>query len=688
LASAATTSALPTASSFASQFEEMASTTTIALEEESVANAFKNAVGGKLIIPPMDTRKYDVFTLPNGLKVILCSDPSSSTASAAVDVHVGANSDPDLVPGLAHFNEHMLFLGTKQFPEEDSFETFLNTNGGSSNAFTDSENTVYYFDMAGDNAKKLSEGMDRFGSFFTGPLFTETATGRELNAIESENSKNLQSDVFRLYQIEKSRANSKHPYSKFYTGNKATLLDDTKKNKIDLRDELIKFWSNYYSANQMSVAIVAPQSLSVMKEIAISAFGDVPNRSRSKPEEAWAGKIAPFASGTSTIPGKNHIVEIVPVSEMRQLNLVWPIVFESVEDKERQFLDKPAFYVSSLMGHEGPNSLLSFLKKQGWANGLGSSTDADLSDFYTYEVSVQLTAKGLNNIDNVIEAVHSYIKLLADEPIPRYIFEESLQLSELEWRFLTPGATGKHAQSLAQNALKYPESLIMAGPRRLALRTTGMEFIDSNKPRTQFDSESQFDETVRSTSNFVSKLGPAEALISVVSKTFERKAKKEEKWYGTKYNVKPISAASLNQWSNCRKASVLGFGYPRPNVFIPEEKGLVVKKPVSERKKTDSGLTLEERLMPISPPQKIRDDGDGGRWTVYFKQDDRFGQPKAYAIFELLTKDTYSSPKKAALATLYQVSANDRLQEYAYDASLAGLSYDVQVLPRGVRLTF
>jgi hypothetical protein len=68
----------------------------------SVANAFQNAKGGKLIIPPLDTRSYEIFTLPNGLRVILCSDPSSNTASAAMNVHVGAASDPDTVPGLAH----------------------------------------------------------------------------------------------------------------------------------------------------------------------------------------------------------------------------------------------------------------------------------------------------------------------------------------------------------------------------------------------------------------------------------------------------------------------------------------------------------------------------------------------------------------------------------------------------------
>lgn len=662
-----------------------------ATEEESIADAFKTAAAGKLIIPPMDSRKYEQFQLPNGLKVIICSDPSSNTAAAAMNVHVGAASDPDKVPGLAHFNEHMLFLGTKQYPEEGSFESYLSENGGSSNAFTDSENTVYFFDMSGDDAKKLSEGVDRFGSFFTDPLFTETATGRELNAIESENAKNLQSDVFRLYQIEKSRSNTKHPYSKFYTGNKATLLDDTKKNKIDLRAELIKFWSTYYTADQMTVAIVAPQPLSLLKEMATNAFGEIPvnvDKSGMKPEAAWVGKIAPFAPGTSVIPGPMHIVEAVPVADLRQVTLTWPIVFSSVQDKEYQFLDKPAFYASFLLGHEGPNSLLSFLKKQGWANGLGASTDADLSDFYTFEVTVQLTEKGMNNIDSVIEAIFSYIRLLREAPIPKYIFEETLQLSELEWRFLTPGAPGQFAQSLAQNAQKYPQPLTIAGPRRLALRVSNDRLIDSNKPRVQFDSELQFQETLKSTSDLVSKLCVDKALITVVSKSFDGRNNKYEKWYGTRYNVKPISASSFSQWTNCRRASDLGFGYPRPNVFIPEEKGLRLKKPVKKKDETNGALSIADRLKPILPPQVIRDDGDGGRWTVYYKQDETFGQPKAYAVFELLTKDAYSTAKKAALASLYQVSANDRLQEYAYDAGLAGLTYDIQVLPRGVRLTF
>jgi insulysin len=103
-------------------------------------------------------------------------------------------------------------------------------------------------------------------------------------------------------------------------------------------------------------------------------------------------------------------------------------VFDSVEDRESQYLDKPAVYLSHLLGHEGPESLLSYLKKQGLVNGLGASIDAELSDFYTFQVSASLTMKGLDNIDVIVEAIYSYINMLKENPTPRYVYEEVLQL--------------------------------------------------------------------------------------------------------------------------------------------------------------------------------------------------------------------------------------------------------------------
>ena len=132
-------------------------------------------------------------------------------------------------------------------------------------------------------------------------MFTPSATDRELNAINSENAKNLQNDSFRTYQIEKSRINRDHPHSKFYTGNKETLLDDTRKQHIDLRQELLKFYNRYYSSNQMTLALVGPDSLSSLKRFVKASFSDIPNRNIDVPEKAWSG-VNPFEPGNSIIP--------------------------------------------------------------------------------------------------------------------------------------------------------------------------------------------------------------------------------------------------------------------------------------------------------------------------------------------------------------------------------------------------
>lgn len=77
----------------------------------------------------------------------------------------------------------MLFLGTETFPDENSYSVYLSEHGGQSNAYTASDATVYHWDAAPD---ALEGGLDRFAAFFTCPLFTESATARELNAVDAE----------------------------------------------------------------------------------------------------------------------------------------------------------------------------------------------------------------------------------------------------------------------------------------------------------------------------------------------------------------------------------------------------------------------------------------------------------------------------------------------------------------------
>ena len=91
-----------------------------------------------------DDRSYRALTLGNGLKVLLVSDPNSVVAAASVDVSVGSWHDPEDLPGLAHFNEHMMFFLPKEvYPRTDEFQAFLSEHGGFSNAFTADTHTNY-----------------------------------------------------------------------------------------------------------------------------------------------------------------------------------------------------------------------------------------------------------------------------------------------------------------------------------------------------------------------------------------------------------------------------------------------------------------------------------------------------------------------------------------------------------------
>ena len=92
---------------------------------------------------PNDEREYAAVTLDNGLQVLMVSDATTEKSAAALSVGVGAFSDPMDFQGMAHYLEHMLFMGSESFPEPDGYMNFAAENGGSSNAYTSSEITNY-----------------------------------------------------------------------------------------------------------------------------------------------------------------------------------------------------------------------------------------------------------------------------------------------------------------------------------------------------------------------------------------------------------------------------------------------------------------------------------------------------------------------------------------------------------------
>ena len=111
---------------------------------------------------PLDKSEVRTLVLNNELKVYLLSDPNFNMSAASVAVQVGSLDNPGDRQGLAHFLEHMLFLGTEKYPDVDEYSTYLRTNGGYSNAYTSSDLTTYQFQVLPDALKVQLIGFPNF----------------------------------------------------------------------------------------------------------------------------------------------------------------------------------------------------------------------------------------------------------------------------------------------------------------------------------------------------------------------------------------------------------------------------------------------------------------------------------------------------------------------------------------------
>ncbi|CAF5141886.1 unnamed protein product [Rotaria sp. Silwood1] len=205
-----------------------------------------------------DPWDYRGLELSNEMLIVLISHPNIDKAAAALHVSIGSLANPRDVPGIAHFLEHMLFIGSTKYPGENEYKKLIEGNGGYSNAFTCSDHTNYYFDI---NPSLLLDALDIFGQFFISPLFAASSTDRELEAVNSEYEGNLFKDVRRITQLEKSTSDSEHPYSEFSSGNTESLRPTPKQRGIDIREVLLDFYKAQYSSNRMSLAVLGNRIL-------------------------------------------------------------------------------------------------------------------------------------------------------------------------------------------------------------------------------------------------------------------------------------------------------------------------------------------------------------------------------------------------------------------------------------------
>lgn len=408
----------------------------------SAAAASASAAAGAVTYPataippreraPGDASEFRRLVLPNGLKVLLLSDPRLNKSSAALAVAVGSLADPSQRQGMAHFLEHMVFLGTQKYPDVSDFDTYLSRNGGLNNAYTARDRTNYHLEI---RHEAFEGALDRFAQFFIAPLFTPEFAEREMNAVDSEHQKNLENDLWREAALRNEVLRADHPARLFATGSRQTLAGTT-------GEELRAWYEAHYSANRMTLALAGRASLDQLEHWARTYFAPIPDR-----------QLPPLHVDPDVFPARPALRELrmEPVKDLRHLTLSFPL-----PDLRPYALSKPAELVAFVLGNEGPGSLLAALKAEGLASGLMAGAEAESADYGWFDIRIDLTPAGLAQSARVLALSFAAIDRLRRDGLPPHLFAERRTMAQLDERWRDPGEGMMRAAELANALLDHP----------------------------------------------------------------------------------------------------------------------------------------------------------------------------------------------------------------------------------------
>lgn len=585
----------------------------------NIANATEDVA---IIKSQYDKRQYRGVYLDNGLRVLLVSDPTAEKAGVALNVEVGSFNEPDARLGLAHFLEHMLFLGTKKYPDPNEYSKFISEHGGYDNAWTAARNTQYYYNVL---PQYLPESLDRFAQFFIAPLFTADLVDRERHAVNSEYLLSIKKDGWRINEVEGVTGNPQHPIVRFSIGDISTLGDDPKKPPI--RQSLIEFYNNYYSSERMVLAIVAPQSLDELEKIAIDCFSDVPKHPVKENE------IGPLAY-TNKETGKR--ISIQSIGDFQQIAMNFPIPSQTSKFKTRS-----VDYITFMIGQTGANSLFQFLKNKNWITGLSADSGEVTTNQDMVQITFGLTPQGISNIDNIVKYTFEYLNFLRKIGPQQAIFDELRLAGDRNFLYAEKQDPMDYVSSLPMAMQRYPLAQVLTA--------------------TTFTKDTQFD--AADITELMAYFTPQNLRLLVVSPKV--KTDKYEKHYKVNYKVENFTKAELKKWANASNDA--NFTLPAANEFMPKDFNL--RDPASTQ-----ANAVPQRI--IEQPGLV----------VWHKQDTNFNLPILNLNFLLFGEQMSNTPKNSLLATFMLAALDDRLSILASQFALAGVEVNDDVGTQGLLL--
>ena len=449
----------------------------------------------------VDVQKAKII-LPNGLELFLISDPLATESAAAVAVNAGSWNDPKEYPGMAHFCEHMLFMGNEKYPDSNIFSNKVSTFKGMTNAYTAASKTVYLFSC---NESGYLQILDIFSHFFINPIFDPNHIAKELHAVDQEFALMKENDAWRQFMVFKETANPNHPNCQFSAGNAETLGQIPQK-------ELKNWHKKHYSANQMKAVLYSSLPLETLKKAAVFCFSSVPVN--NVPAEIFEGKM----SSDSQI-GK--LTKIKSLKNTSQLSISWELPYNIATDES-----KPAELIAYFFqkGHE--KSICEFLKNAHLADHISFHVDNQFTkNKKFFEIDVYLSDLGKKNVFAVIAHIFQGLNTAKNQGITQSLFDEKNALTKIAYQYQSRVNAYELVSSISRNI--FSEELATY-PRKTLLS------CDFNLKACE--------ETLQ----FLSPENASYTLSCVDEADFD----KEEKWLKVLYRVDPIEEQFLKTWAN------------------------------------------------------------------------------------------------------------------------------------------
>ena len=182
--------------------------------------------------------EIETETLDNGLKVVLVPMKSGGLVSYWTVVRTGARDEYEAgYTGFAHFFEHMMFRGTKKYPQ-DKYNEEITRMGADANAFTSNDLTAYHLNVTSDVVEKVMElESDRFQNL----SYPVGAFKTEAGAVYGEYRKNRMNPFFAISEAMRREAFEKHTY-----GHTAMGYEEDIKRMPEMFEYSRSFFKRYY----------------------------------------------------------------------------------------------------------------------------------------------------------------------------------------------------------------------------------------------------------------------------------------------------------------------------------------------------------------------------------------------------------------------------------------------------------